>query len=99
MQCQDVTKQRDQCPCLLWIPSPESAPGIICPDSTEDCSSGQQQDTELKYAIKPEMHRGVRACGCRIPRVSIFQRSESVLLSQTCPLVCADRRPGSPAIP
>src|SRR5438067_5728568 len=70
MQCQDVTKQRDQCPRLLWIPSPKSAPGIICPDSTEDCSSSQQQDTELKYAIKPKMHRRVRACGCGIPRVS-----------------------------
>src|SRR5438445_8521795 len=65
-----VTKQRNQCPRLLWIPSPKSAPGIICPDSTEDCSSSQQQDTELKYAIKPKMHRRVRACDCRIPRVS-----------------------------
>src|SRR5437016_14366171 len=89
VQCQDVTKQRNQCPRLLWIPSPKSAPGIICPDSTEDRSSSQQQDTELKYAIKPKMQRRVRARGCRIPRVSPEQNMPKTPLPARRPHNCS----------
>src|SRR5262245_36579273 len=70
MQRQNITKERNQSPCLLRVPAPESAPGIICPDSTENCACGEQQDAQLKHAIEPEMHWRVRARSGRIPRVS-----------------------------
>src|SRR5215471_16598299 len=70
MQRQDVTKQCDQCPCFLRVPAPEPAPGIICPDSTENCAGRKQEDAELQHAIKPGMHRRIRSRGCRISRVS-----------------------------
>src|SRR5205807_8725288 len=70
MQRHYVTKQSNQCPSLFRIPAPKSAPGIICPHSTENCACREQKDAELKHAIKPEMHWRVRPRGCGITRVS-----------------------------
>ncbi len=66
MQRQDITEQRDQGPRFLRVPAPESAPGIIRPHATKNRARRQQQHAELKDAIKPEMHRRVRTCRCRV---------------------------------
>src|SRR5205823_138132 len=63
---ENVTKQRNQRPRLLRVPAPESSPGIIRPNTAENRARSEQEHTELKDAIKPEMHWSIRARCCGI---------------------------------
>src|SRR5438552_11560975 len=38
VQCQDITEQCDQRPCLFRIPTPESDPGVTRPYASQDCA-------------------------------------------------------------
>ena len=70
MQCQDITKQSNQCPRFFRVPAPEPSPGVIRPNTAENCASGKQQNAELEHAIQPEMHRRILARCRGIARVS-----------------------------
>ena len=70
MQRQDVAEQRNQRPGFFRVPAPEPAPGIICPDATENCARCKEEYAELEHAVKPEMHRRVRARRGGIARIS-----------------------------
>src|SRR6476620_9249701 len=42
-----VTEQCDQSPSFFWIPTPETAPAVVCPNSTQNNSGSQKRNTNL----------------------------------------------------
>src|SRR6266568_8064974 len=70
MQSCDVTEQRNQSPGFLWVPTPESSPGIIRPHPAEDGACGEKEHAELQNAIEPEMHGRICPRAARVAGIT-----------------------------
>ena len=58
VQRDEIDEKRDERPDFLGVPSPESAPGIVGPDTAQDRTGGDQEHADL--------HRPVDEVGKRL---------------------------------
>ena len=52
MEQKEIAEQGGQRPGFLGIPIPETPPGVVCPDTTEDRSRGEQEDSDLEGFVE-----------------------------------------------
>ena len=52
VQENDVGEKSDESPGFLGIPVPETAPGVVRPNATEDDSGGEKEDADLEATVE-----------------------------------------------